>query len=207
MTILKKRRLEILRSVHLFKIVFCFLSLALLVGMVKPIKDKYLFRLSDKVVGLHDLEEAQQDLSSLQCIFPDSLVGAYTGDAFRNKLKATIVILSQSEKPLSQDNNSIIFLSSVRSLWKLFVYVESQDVNLNQDLENQIMREKGCPHTSSRGKMRDSFRRWLRVEVYLRSRYAPTGIGRTTEWLSKRQQSITQFVDSLDKQLPHENFW
>lgn len=172
------------------------------------VKDRYLFRIGDTVVGLHDLNQAHADLSALHCRFPDALLDAWTNDSFRGKFKKVIEKISNDKNDLSQDQNSIIFLSSVRQLWKLLIYVDGQSVTLSADLQKSVTSVSGCPGvTLSRGKMRDSFQRWLRVEVYLRSRYAPGGMAKDKEWREKRLQSIAQFVESVDKQLTHENFW
>ena len=172
------------------------------------IKDRYLFRIQDTVVGVHDLGQAQADLAALHCRFPDALLEAWTNDGFRGKFKKVLDKLASEQGPLSEDQNSIIFLSSVRQLWKLLIYVDGQVVSLSPELQKSVMSVAGCPAiTHSRGKMRDSFQRWLRVEVYLRSRYAPGGILKGQDWREKRLQSIAQFVESIDKQLSHENFW
>lgn len=78
---------------------------------------------------------------------------------------------------------------------------------MSSELEKQIQNFPGCPSVMFNKKVRDSFKRWLRVEIYLRSRFAPMGLQSGSEWKTKRLQSITQLVESLDKQLAHENFW
>lgn len=172
------------------------------------VKDRYLFRVGDTVVGVNDLEQAHQDLTALQCRFPDALLEAWSNDGFRSKLKKVNDKLATSNALLSEDQNSIIFLSSIRHLWKLLIYVDGQEVAMSSDLQKSVVNVPGCPKiTLTGGKVRDSFQRWLRVEIYLRSRYAPGGLVSTKDWREKRLQSINQFVDSIDKQLSHENFW
>jgi hypothetical protein len=172
------------------------------------IKDRYLFRIQDTVVGVHDLNQALVDLAALHCRFPDALLETWTNDSYRGKFKKVLDKLASEQGPLAEDQNSIIFLSSVRQLWKLLIYVDGQTVTLSPELQKSVLSVAGCPGiTLSKGKMRDSFQRWLRVEVYLRSRYAPGGIVKGQEWRDKRLQSIAQFVESIDKQLSHENFW
>lgn len=172
------------------------------------IRDRYLFRVGDTVIGVNDLAQTDADLAALHCRFPDALLEAWTSDSFRGKFKKVIEKLGTDRSPLAEDQNSIIFLSSVRQLWKLLIYVDGQAVNMSPELQKSVLNVSGCPAiTHARGKMRDSFQRWLRLEVYLRSRYAPGGIVKGQEWREKRLQSIAQFVESIDKQLPHENFW
>jgi len=185
-----------------------FLLLTLSQPAASAVKDRYLFRVGDTVVGAHDLEQAYQELTALQCRFSDALLETWSNDGFRSKLKKVNDKLVASTAPLSEDQNSIIFLSSMRQLWKLLIYVNGQEVAMSSDLQKSIVNVPGCPKiTLSGGKVRDSFQRWLRVEIYLRSRYAPGGLVNTKDWREKRLQSINQFVDSIDKQLSHENFW
>lgn len=172
------------------------------------VKDRYLFRVGDVVVGLHDLDQANTDLAALRCRFPDSLLEAWTSPSYLAKSKSTVTKLSGATTPLAQDQNAIIFLSSMRQLWKLLVYVDGQEVAMSKDLLKQVGNTPGCPSVNlSAGKMRDSFLRWLRAEVYLRARYAPSGMKSEKDWREKRLISISQFADSVDKQLGHENFW
>jgi len=172
------------------------------------VKDRYLFRLGEVVVGVNDLAQGHADLVALRCRFPDTFLEAWTSPSYLTKSKATVAKLASATTPLGQDQSSIIFLASLRQLWKLLVYVDGQEVTISKDLEKQIINTSGCPSvTMSGGKMRDSFRRWLRVEVYLRARYAPSGMKSEKDWREKRLLSISQFADSVDKQLNHENFW
>jgi len=185
-----------------------FLLLSVSRPAASAVKDRYLFRVGDTVVGVNDLEQAHQDLTALQCRFSDALLETWSNDGFRAKLKKVNEKLATSTSLLSEDQNSIIFISSLRHLWKLLIYVDGQEVTIGGDLQKSMINVPGCPKiTLSGGKVRDSFQRWLRVEIYLRSRYAPGGLVSTKDWREKRLQSINQFVDSIDKQLSHENFW
>ncbi len=171
-------------------------------------KDRYLFRVTETVVGVHDLEVAIDDLQALACRFPDSLLISWLGEGFSPKLKKVTKELLTSDESVAKDNSKVIFLSMVRQLWKILVFTQTQDVTLKPSLEKQVINVAGCPSVLfSKKDMRDSFRRWLRVEIYLRSRYAPGGVNENKEWRTKRLHSITLFVDSIDKQMSHENFW
>lgn len=207
MTTSKKRKSVTLKSVLRFNvfIVMAFISLPLLAARVQ---DRLLFRVNQAVVGVHDLEVAHADLSALSCRFPDSLVIAWVGDKFLPKLKAVSRDLGTSQENLSSNQGNVIFLASVTKLWKVLLFADTQDVALRADLEKKIIKVAGCDSILFANKsMRDSFRRWLRLEIYLRSRYAPNGMSTERDWVDKRRGSINQFAESIDKQLPHENFW
>lgn len=207
MTTSKKRKSVTLKSVLRFNvfIVMAFISLPLLAARVQ---DRLLFRVNQTVVGVHDLEVAHADLSALSCRFPDSLVIAWVGDKFLPKLKAVSRYLGTSQENLSSNQGNVIFLASVTKLWKVLLFADTQDVALRADLEKKIIKVAGCDSILFANKsMRDSFRRWLRLEIYLRSRYAPNGMSPERDWVDKRRGSINQFAESIDKQLPHENFW
>ncbi len=203
MITLKKRKSGILKLALQSSFVF----LILLSSASAELKDRFLFRINDSVVASHDLEQAHKDLRALSCRFSDSLLMAYLTPEYLPKLKSSIDQLSKLTNSLSSENNLLIFLSSVRQNWKLLAYIDSQEVGLTSELEKQVQNFPGCPSVMFNKKVRDSFKRWLRVEIYLRSRFAPTGIQTGSEWRAKRINSISQLIESLDKQMAHENFW
>lgn len=186
----------------------CLVLFFLSSGAFGAYKDRFLFRVVDQVVGLQDLTLADSDLTALRCHFSDSLVLEYVGEGFLPRLHESISLIEQLKTPLRQDSRLVIFLSSVRQIWKLLTYVDGQEVQIGQDLEKGLLAPSKCPSVEGEGKkFRASFRRWLRVEVYLRSRYAQGGVTQEKGRREKRFQSIALLIDSLDKQLAHEDFW
>ncbi len=170
--------------------------------------DRFLFRVGDQVVGARDLGQAADDLTAIGCRFPDSLLLEYLGEGYLVKLRHERDVLAGLKTPLASSVPTTIFLASLRRVWKLLAYVDTQEVTLAPALEKEVLKAKGCPSAeATRGQMRASFRRWLRVEVYLRSRYGQGRPGADAERRDKRFHSIDLFVDSLDKQMSHENFW
>ena len=171
-------------------------------------KDRFLFRVADQVVSVQDLKLTDADFSSLACQLPDSLLLEHVGDGFRKKLHESVARLDTLTTPLGGETPLIIFLASVRQIWKLLTYIDTQDVSISSDLEKSFLGASQCPSIMGPDKkMRASFRRWLRVEVYLRSRYGQGKISQEKGRKEKRFQSISLFVDSLDKQVVHEDFW
>jgi hypothetical protein len=203
MTTSKKRKSGILKLALQSSFVFLILSSS----ASAELKDRFLFKISDSVVGVHDLEQAHKDLRALSCRFSDSLLISYLTPEYIPKLKSSLDQISKLTGTLGSENQLLIFLSSIRQNWKLLVYVDGQEVGVSEELEKLVKNFPGCPSVMFNKKIRDSFKRWLRVEIYLRSRFAPMGIQPGGEWRSKRLQPISQLVESLDKQLSHENFW
>jgi hypothetical protein len=163
---------------------------------------------SEQVVGVEDLAQAHVDLTALQCHFPDALLVEYLGEGFLAKLAKEAGTLASLSTPLGEQTPLVIFVSAVRQKWKLMVYVDSQEVDITADLESGLLKSKSCAKlATSDGKMRGSFRRWLRVEIYLRSRYGQGITAADSSRKERRLQSINLFVDSLDKQVSHEDFW
>lgn len=171
-------------------------------------KDRFLFRVADQVVSLQDLKLTDEDFSALQCHLDDSLILEYLGSGFRKKLHENVLLLEKLEGPLGAHRPLVIFLASMRQVWKLLNYVDAQEVAITPELEKSILAPSKCPSvTGTDKKMIASFKRWLRVEIYLRSRYAQNGMDQRPERKEKRFQSINLFIDSLDKQIVHEDFW
>lgn len=208
MIILKKRKLVISRSAHLFKQTLIILACLLSGQANSKIQETYLFRVESTVVGLYDLEVAHTDLEALFCRFPDSLLRGQVNPLFMKKMKEVTQKLKKDSTKLTNTDPEIPFLSSIRSLWKLLNYMSTQEVTINPALEKSVAKVEGCPDINWKKRpIRRSFERWLKLEVYLRSRYAPNGILTTKGWREKRMNSVMLFIDSLDKQIQHENFW
>lgn len=204
MTTSKKRKSGTLRSA----LRFSFLFILILLTVAATRGDRFLFRVSDQVVGVEDLNQAHVDLTTLRCHFSDALLIEYLGEGFLAKLEKETETLSKLTKPLGEQTPLIIFLSAIRQKWKLMVYVDSQEVDISPDLEKGLMGSKACASIEGTDKkMRGSFRKWLRVEIYLRSRYGQGMTASDTSRKEKRLQSVNLFVDSLDKQVTHEDFW
>jgi len=160
------------------------------------------------VIGVHDLEVASQELRALQCRFPDSLLVLWLGEGFVPRMAEVAADLRDSSAPLGKDSARTIFLSSARQLWKVLLFVEGQEVSVAPELTKAVKALRGCPSvTVAKGQLRESFQRWLRFEVYLRSRYASGGMSEKQEWKTRRAQAIAQLAESIDKQYFHENFW
>lgn len=160
------------------------------------------------VVGVNDLEQAHYDLIALFCRFPDSLLREWLSEDYLKRLESTVKGLKDLKKPLDKDSHFIIFVASTRQIYKLINYLNGQEVSLDPNLIKSVSKVKGCPDVTWNARsLSRSFERWLRLEVYLRSRYAPTGIQSSKDWRKRRVESVLQFVDSLDKQVVHENFW
>jgi len=133
--------------------------------------DRYIYRIETMVVGAHDLEVAHKDLKALFCRFPDSLLREWISDSFLKKLSETASQLKTIKKPIDKENNLIIFLASTRQLFKLLNYINTQEVSLDSTLIKAVSKAPGCPAVNWREEaLSRSFERWLRLEVYLRSR-------------------------------------
>lgn len=196
-----------MRSARPYKIIAVGLLL-LSSAVLADRRDRFLFRVGDQVVSVQDFVLTDADFDALQCHLPDSLVIEYVGAGFQKKLHESVATLDGLKTPLKENTPLVIFISSMRQIWKLLSYVDSQEVAIAPQLEKGFLQPSKCPTVAgSDKKMRASFRRWLRVEVYLRSRYAPTGVKDEAGRKGKRFQSISLFVDSLDKQVGHEDFW
>lgn len=186
-------------------ILLCFISIA---AAPLRVQERFLFRVAEQVVGLSDLRLNDTDFTALACHLPDSLILEYVGSGFRQKLHENVPRLEALKTPLREETPLVIFLSSLRQVWKLLTYIDTQEVAIAADLEKSFLRTSSCPSVAGADKkMRSSFRRWLRVEIYLRSRYAQGAVSQDQSRKEKRFQSIALFVDSLDKQVSHEDFW
>lgn len=171
--------------------------------------ERFLFRVGEEVVSLNDLMQAEKDIAALHCRFDDSLFLAHLGDKFSVQLHQLNSSLEDVTKSIRDNKADTVFLTRVRQNWKLLSFVDTQDVALTPQLEDATKAVSGCPPiTDTAGKMRSSFRRWLRAEIYLRSRYGGSDHGSSKkEAMEKRLQSVGFFLETLEKQVSHEDFW
>ena len=208
MNLLKTKKLAISRLVLPFSFIFCFFSSNI---QAETFSDRFLMRISSKILSANDLVVWEQDLLALKCYMPDSLIPDYLGPSFLVKLKDLNKLLSNNEVLINDSHPVVPFLSYVRKISKLMTYIEDQKVTLVLPLTKelvQLSKTRKCPQKIHNGsKLKLSFEDVLRSEIYLRSKYLSKNISSDQDSKSKRFQALSLFIESVDRQISHENFW
>jgi hypothetical protein len=203
MTWSKKEKLGILKLVLLFNF---FSSIA----FSQASFDRLLIKINDDIISGKDLEVFQKDYKALKCYIPDSVLVSYLGEGFNNDLATSLGMLKNRDFKIEKKSFSANVLDRVRLIWKTKIYIKSQKVDLSPVLVQELDKasKRGfCPSITFGKSWRKSFKNLLETEVYMRSRFLPPKVILDSESLKKRIQSLTLFVDSIDRQYSHENFW
>jgi hypothetical protein len=172
--------------------------------------DRFLVKVNDDILTLKDLKVLSSDLRAMRCYLPDSLLLDYLGGSFFSTLDPIIKKLDRTEYSLTDASPEIPFLSSLRQLWKTKLYINTQKVMIAPVLSQELLRSSmrgSCPRIHLKNQLSKSFSSLLSAEVYLRSRFLPSKGVMEGDTKKKRYQSLSLFMDSIDRQLLHENFW
>lgn len=156
------------------------------------LSETFVFRVSNEVKSLSDLDLDKRQLISLKCFYPESI----TAELFP-------AILGSSEKKMTRET-----LSDFLHLVKLKKYVESYNTNLKKSTEVAfyLASRTDC---NSRGffnkkkKMNKHFRELILTELFLRKRYLITKKSSNTEKLKARME-IKTLLKTIDKQIESE---
>ncbi len=100
-------------------------------------------------------------------------------------------------------------LKKVRTFFKMMRYSEDQKGNVSPELQKLIRegtKENKCgTAVLYKDTLKTNFIALLQMELYLRTRYGNQM--KTSKNFEEVRSSVDLFVESLDKQFPHEYYW
>ncbi len=173
--------------------------------------DRFLIKILDRTVSFQDISYQLRNLNALKCIYDDALVISYFEKSFLSELETFV-----KNFPLKDDevtkylHQQSEILKKIRYFFKMLRYSEDQNKKVSTDLTKLIRegtRENKCQlailHKDS---LKTNFKSLIEMELYLRSRYEGQ-LRSHRKNFDLIRPSIDLFVDSLDKQFPHEYFW
>ena len=173
--------------------------------------DRFILKVLDRAISYQDLNYQLRNLKALDCIYSDALVVAYFGKKFLVDYEHLLTNFPKNDDEvvkylhLNED-----LLKKIRCLFKLLRYSEDQNKKITVELSNLIhegTRENNCQKAIlHKDSLKSNFKSLIELELYLRSRYEGQlkSHKRNFDYL---RPSVDLFVDSLDKQFPHEYFW
>jgi hypothetical protein len=205
MKLLKIRILGILKLVLLFN---------LQVIQASPVivsSDRLILKIGDQVYSLSDMKYQVRNLKALDCIYDGGVIVRYFGKEFIRQLDEFV-----NDYPESPQNRESYFknkeplLKQVRLLFKGIKYAEDQKLMLTETVEGLIRESASLNKCDSsvlkENSLKANFISLLRLELYLRSRYSSTNMKSKAENYKILNESMNLFIESIDKQLPHEFF-
>ncbi len=175
------------------------------------LSDRFIFKVMDDVYSLQDLNYQSRNLNALKCVYPDAFVLRYFGEDFLKKFK-------KFNEEFPQENSEAIkylhlhedLLRQIRFFFKGMKYAEDQKLVVSEDVTKIIIEATKVNKCDTKilkdDGLKANFISLLRLELYLRSRYAPQMDSKKIDFNTVKS-SIDLFIESLDKQFSHEYFW
>lgn len=167
-------------------------------------------KILDRTVSVQDLGFQLRNLGALNCIYDDSFVIRYFDKSFLTDLKSFLGSLPEEPKETrlylhKQDP----VLKKIRTFFKMLRYAEDQKANVSPELAKLIRessKENRCgTAVLYKDTLKTNFLSLLQMELYLRARYGNQL--KTSKNFDEVRASVDLFVESLDKQFPHEYYW
>lgn len=167
-------------------------------------------KILDKTVSVQDLGFQLRNLAALNCIYDDALVVRYFEKSFLPELKDFLGKLPTDSKDVrSFLHTQAPIMKKIRTFFKMLRYSEDQKANVSPDLAKLIRegtKENKCgTSVLYKDTLKTNFIALMHMELYLRSRYGNQL--KTSRSFDEVRSSVDLFVESLDKQFPHEYYW
>ncbi len=173
--------------------------------------DRFLIKILDRAVSFQDISYQLRNLKALDCIYTDALVILYFDKSYVTDLDKFVTNFPDKDEAVSKylHDHSDLF-KKIRYFFKMLRYSEDQNKKVSVDLTKLIRegtRENNCQKTIlHKDSLKTNFKALIEMELYLRSRYEGQLRSHKRNFDIIRP-SIDLFVDSLDKQFPHEYYW
>lgn len=207
MKLLSKRISEISKSVLLYSLL---ISGAVAQSPAPVSSDRYIMKILDRTVSMQDIGFQLRNLSALNCIYDDAFVIRYFDKKVLSELKSFLDKFPKENKEIRtylHANDPI--LKKIRTFFKMLRYSEDQEGNVSPELAKLIRegtKENRCgTSVLYKDTLKTNFIALLQMELYLRSRYGNQL--KTSRSFEEIRSSVDLFVESLDKQFPHEYYW
>lgn len=172
--------------------------------------DRYLMKIVGLTLSFQDVEFQERNISAMDCIFDDSLVVQYFGKDFISGLKNFTRNFPKSDEDVRKYLHAHEdLLKKIRLFFKMLRYSADQKTKIGSDLNRlirQTAKEENCgTDIIHKDTLKTNFLNLMQMELYLRSRYG--GQLKSSKNFEVVRPSIDLFVESLDKQFPHEYYW
>lgn len=173
--------------------------------------DRFLLKILDQTVSLQDFQYQTRNLNALQCVYEDAFIVQYFEKKFIEELELFLKNFPKTDEEVSrymQQHTDL--LHKARHFFKVLRYAEDQKLLITPkltDIIHQGTKENKCDsEILHKDTLKTNFQSLLRMELYLRSRYAGQ-LKNSNQDFKTIRPSIDLFVESLDKQFAHEYFW
>lgn len=173
--------------------------------------DRFLIKILDRTISFQDISYQLRNLKALDCIYDDSLVISYFEKSFLTNLNTFVTKFPVKDEEVTKYlHDHVEILKKIRYFFKMLRYSEDQNKKVSTELSSLIRegtRENNCQkNILHKDSLKTNFKSLIEMELYLRSRYEGQ-LRSNKRNFDIIRPSIDLFVDSLDKQFPHEYYW
>lgn len=232
---LRSKVLEMWRLVHLYKflltlVIYFGISFGLFAAAITH-KNWAIFKVADQIYFFNDLDSLYSDIDAYKCSMPDSIL--FKVIKLNLKKDEKKIIRDASEKLADQapfDPALINIWKELKIFLKIENYISSQKVVMVPGLEKQIISLAKSSSCNLGTKQMSIITRLVKAEIFLKSRFSQKSVWITDEEVKKIQasntasklslaeikekelerkvsESIELFIKTLERQIPHEDFW
>lgn len=194
-------------------------------------KNWLVFKVSEQIYFFNDLQSIYSDLDGYYCAMPDSIIFKVIKLNFKKTEKEKLRAAAENLKEKAPFEPEMIQIwKELKILLKIENYLNSQKVVVVPGLEKQILNLAKGSSCHLGPKQTSVITKFLKIEIFLKSRFNPKSVWITDEEIKKIQtaevgtkltvneikerelerkinESIDMFIKTLERQIPHEDFW
>lgn len=163
-------------------------------------KDKFVFKVSQEVYSVKDIQNYHNSLKYLKCVYPESLVYEVFFTYFPKKKS-----LFKIDKKFSSDQKNAFY--KVLPFFEFLSYAQSQKINVRPELYSYFdLQEKRSKCENYKNQHQRGI---IKLEVFIRSRFIPEDKNQkmTSEDIKKTKSAIMSLVKSISNQIEDSVFW
>lgn len=192
-------------------------------------KNWLIFKVSDQIYFFNDLETLYKDLEAYSCAMPDSIIFKLVKLKFNKDEKNNFKVAADSLKEKAPFESPMLEIwKELKILLKIENYLGTQKVVVAEGLDKQVLSLAKSSSCHFQSKQLLIINRLLKLEVFLKSRFNPKSVWITDDEVKRLQdanpkmtakelkekehsrkidESIDMFIKTLERQIPHEDFW
>lgn len=176
-------------------------------------QDVFLYKVVDEVYSLKDINKTYNNIKTLECIYPDSLIIAVYSDLIKNGKEKEIYIKKDYSESKYTELQKTVFKQFI-SFSKLEHYTRSHKIRVKTGLvkafylaSNQL--KCAAEVFQSKDKFNESFETLMKVELFLRSRFLPEEKEqvKTKKDIEQAILGIKSLLKTIESQITEEVYW
>lgn len=179
----------------------------------KVFSDAFIYKISDQVYSIKDLQKVNKNFKTLKCYYSQSLLLKVFDDLIvMGKSKNLFNVKDYTKTPYSK--KQIEYFEKSLKLFKLKYYSDSHKTPVKKEVVKAFYlasKQLSCDKSVFEGtsEFRSDFNDLMRMEIFLRSRYLPEEKSgkKTKSDINQAVLGIKTLLNSIDKQVSEETFW